>query len=70
MSNQVIPEAAVEAAAKRLATIGGQPHNWTNYKAPARAALEAAAPHMGTAEYDRGWEDGSDYTTNDLRGVG
>ena len=42
----MIPDEAVEAAARALAEIGGQPHNWANYRNPARAALEAAAPHL------------------------
>jgi len=49
----MIPDEAVEAAARALAEIGGQPHNWANYRNPARAALEAAAPRMLSHEREQ-----------------
>jgi hypothetical protein len=43
----VIPEAAVEAAAKAIYDEGAKVHSWgERHNALARAALEAAAPHM------------------------
>jgi hypothetical protein len=55
----VIPEAAVEAAAKAMAF---SDHNdteaWTAYKNDARAALEAAAPHLIQAAKAEAWDEG------------
>jgi len=57
--NQVIPDAAVEAA---WATIWDVPSLPTCdiTRSELRAALEAAAPHIGNVAYDAGFNDGQD----------
>ena len=62
----MIPAEAVEAAAKAMLAAGNHVGGWDalpvfmqdNYLRDARAALEAAAPHMLAAEYRRGYRDG------------
>jgi len=53
--NQVIPDAAVEASAKAMAL---RDHAdlvaWKAYMGDARAALEAAAPHLMAEAWDEG----------------
>ena len=46
MTNQVIPDAAVEAAAKTLAVLNSDAGDQLSDHEWARAILEAAAPHM------------------------
>jgi hypothetical protein len=47
MNNQATPDAAVEAAAKRIAGhYGAGVNNWEWYLVEAREILEAAAPHL------------------------
>ena len=47
----MIPDEAVEAAAKALASRNRSPEEWQWYISEARSALEAAAPHL-TPSYD------------------
>ena len=74
MTNQVIPVEAVEAAAKAMLAAGNHVGGWDalpvfmqdNYLRDARAALEAAAPHM-LAE---AWDEGRDATIEAYDGRG
>jgi hypothetical protein len=63
MTNQVIPEAAVEAAARMLAEtcdpLGdwdkqGESYRWI-YRRRIMPALQAAAPHMLAEAWQEGW---------------
>jgi hypothetical protein len=73
MTNQVIPDAAVEAAARcmALATIHGRfwsSYEWDSgvmsdrhkepFRTAARAALEAAAPHLIQIAKRDAWDEG------------
>jgi len=61
----MIPEAAIEAAARGMHAAAHPPERWDSrpdhqqiYRARARAALEAASPHMGRYAYDMGYLNG------------
>jgi len=63
----VIPDAAVEAAAKALYELqvgqawGDKPEYTAVWDAYARAALESAAPHMLAGARSEAWEEGVAY---------
>ena len=50
----MIPDAAVEAAARQMALDSNGQFHWTIYQHRARAALEAAAPHMLAQAWEAG----------------
>lgn len=56
--NQIVPEAAVEAAARWMADRDGDIIDWTEYAIEARPILEVAAPHVlaGVTALADAWE--------------
>jgi hypothetical protein len=71
----VIPAEAIEAAAKAIYGLGVPDWHWDErdkelqdlYRDDARAALEAAAPHMLKGAYDLGFLHGSTEPPNPYR---
>jgi hypothetical protein len=55
----VIPDDAVEAAARALAARNRRPEEWQFYLSEAMSALEAAAPHLMAAAWSHGHHDGA-----------
>jgi hypothetical protein len=50
----VIPDVAVEAAARAIAAQDMRGYDWESFIPDAKAALEAAAPHMLAEAWDLG----------------
>jgi hypothetical protein len=74
----MIPEEAVAAAAKGIASANLRGRAWdecddelrNHFRRDARAALEAAAPHIMAAAWERGREDGYHHRPNPYKETG
>lgn len=62
----MIPEAAVEAAARAMSKNGGGIIAWRLFADEARLALEAAMPHMLAESLAEAWDEGHDGAADEM----